>query len=140
VSLQTLNSRDHAFIGTKTTPVLTVCIVQPLRAIDTQPHIKVSFCQKRAPLIVEKSAIGLEIVPASLSLGEVAFLQLHGVPVKIKAGQRWFATVPYELDNRPRVGCHVLTYVRLKHSVRHLELMRMCVEALCFQLIAVTAR
>jgi hypothetical protein len=139
VGLQTADSRDHAFIGTMTTLVLTVCIVQPPCAIYTQPHIKVSICQKRAPLIIEKNAIGLEIVPASPPLGEVAFLQFHGMSVEVKSGQCWFATMPYKQDNRPRAGCYVLTDVPLKQSVRHSESMWTCVEARGLQIIAVTA-
>ena len=137
--LQTADSRDHTFIGTKATSVLTVCIVQPSRAIYTQPHIEVSVCQKRAPLIIEKSAVGLEIVPASPPLREVAFLQFHGMPVELKSGQCRFAAMPYKLDNRPRAGRYVLTDVSLKQSVRHPESMRMGVEALGVQIIAVTA-
>jgi hypothetical protein len=139
VGLQAADSRDNAFIGTITLPILAACIVQPPRAIYTQPHIKVSICQKRAPVIIEKSAIGLEIVPASPPLGEVAFLQFHGMSVEVKSGQCWFATMPYKLDNRPRAGRYILMDVRLKQAVRHSELMWTCVEALGLQIIAVIA-
>jgi hypothetical protein len=139
VGLQTADSRDRAFIGTATTAVFTVCIVQPPCAIYTQPNIKVSIRQKRAPLIIEKNAIGLEIVPASPPLRKVASLQFHGMSVKVKSGQCWFATMPHKLDNRPRAGRYVLTDVRLKQSVRHSELMRMRIKARGFQIITVTA-
>ena len=59
--------------------------------------------------------------------------------VEVKSGQCWFATMPYKQDNRPWAGLYVLTDVRFKHSVRHSELMWMCVEALGLQIIAVTA-
>jgi hypothetical protein len=89
--------------------------------------------------MVKKDAIGLEIVPASPPLGEVAFLQFHGTPVEVKSGQRWFATMPHKQDDRPRAGRHILADVCLKQSVRHSESMWMCIEVRGFQIIAVTA-
>jgi hypothetical protein len=99
----------------------------------------VSICQKRAPLIIEKNAIGLEIVPASPPLGKVAFLQFYGMSVEIKPGQCWFATMPYKQDSRSRAGRYVLTNIRLKQSIRHSKSMWMCVKAGGLQIITVTA-
>ena len=90
-------------------------------------------------MFIEKNAIGLEIVPASPPLGEVAFLQFYSMSVEVKSGQCWFATMPYKLDNRPRAGGYVLTYIRLKQNVRHSESMRMLIESGGPQIIAVTA-
>jgi hypothetical protein len=69
-----------------TAVVFAVRVVQPLRSIYAQPHIKVSICQERAPFFIEQDAIGLKIVPATPPLGEAAFLQFHGTPVEIKSG------------------------------------------------------
>ena len=52
VILQPMDSRNYTFIGTTTLEVLTTCIMQPLCTIYTQPYIKLSICQKRAPLVI----------------------------------------------------------------------------------------
>jgi hypothetical protein len=91
--------------------------MQPPCAIYTQSHIKVSISQKRAPPIVKKNAVGLEIIPASPLFGKVAFLQFYSMSVEVKPGQCWFSTMPYKEDNRTRAGRYVLTDVRLKQSV-----------------------
>jgi hypothetical protein len=101
MGLQPADSRDRTFISATAAVVFSVFVMQPLCAIYAQPYIKVGICQKRAPLIIKKDPIGLEIVPATPSFREVSLLQVHCKPIEAKSGQRWFPAMPCKLHDRP---------------------------------------
>ena len=139
MGLKAAGRSDHALVSATTTSVLSVGIVQPLRAVNAQPDLEVLIGQEGAPILIEESAIGLEVVPAGPPRGEVALLELDGAPVEVDSRECRLATVPDKADRRPGTGLNVLADKHVEHIVGHPELMRTSIEVSGVEIVAVVA-
>ena len=96
-----------------------VGVVQLARAVDAQPHQEVVLLQERAPLVVERHAVGLEGLLHLLPGAAVLVDQRHHAAKEVHAHQRRLAALPGHRHLGRAVRFEQLADVRLQRGVRH---------------------
>ena len=114
-------------------------IVEPGRPVDAQADREAVLGEEGAPVVVEPGPVGLQVVDAPPSRGQVAPLQLHHSPVEGEPGEGGLAPVPGEADQGPRARLDEGADVGLEHLVAHPVALTGREEAGLAQVVAVVA-
>ena len=89
------------------------------RAVDAQPNQKIVFLEERAPVVIEKDAVGLEGVLHHLAGPAVLFNQFDGAPEEIELHQRRLAALPRHRHLGRAVRLQQLPDVGLERGLGH---------------------
>ena len=63
-------------------------------AVNGEANVKAVLLQKAAPGIIQKQAVGLQVVPGLPAPGKILLLQLHHLLIEVQTGQCGLAAVP----------------------------------------------
>ena len=111
--LQLLAGGEDLVKGRLATLVHPEAVVQFLRTIDAQPNQELVVAQKRVPVVIQQSAIGLEVVLDVQTRTLVFLFECDHLLEESDAQQGRFATLPGEYDFVAALGFNVLAYMRL---------------------------
>jgi hypothetical protein len=109
----------HLVEGALSAAVEPVGVVNFARAIDAQANQKTMFLEKRAPVVIEKDAVGLEGLLHHLAGSPVLLDQFDGSPEEVEFHQRWLAALPRYCHLGRTVRLQQLPDVGLQRGLRH---------------------
>ncbi len=75
-----------------------VAVMQLARAVNAQAEQEMELSEKTAPFLVDQGAVGLDAVRDDLPRPTVFFHQGERALQERQSHQRWFATLPGQLD------------------------------------------
>ena len=121
VLLQQAQSAHHSQESRLPSLVHPVCVVQLTGTIEAESHQVAMFAKERAPLVIEKDAIGLNRVLDPCTGLAMLLGVRDDLAEEIEAHQRGLATLPREADGGSMMSFDELADVGLHYLGRHAE-------------------